>query len=85
MLDHPRTNTSTTPTSRGAVEASERPGNIRADDVLPSRDLPIRDAQVFWPTGDDPLSRLTGSYPFPTSDHRLVWVDTKVGGRPHRR
>ena len=106
LLDHPRVNTSKTPTSRGAVEASEQqgvindehvgnsaqdtadfaeaPGNIRADYVLPSSDLPIRDARVFWPTSDSPLHRLTGSYPFPTSDHRLVWVDTTVG-RGHGR
>lgn len=107
LLDHRRVNTSTTPTSRGAVEASELqggindehagdpaqdtadfaepPGNIRADYVLPSRDLPIRDARVFWPRSEHPLSRLTGSYPFPTSDHRLVWVDTVVGKRRHHR
>lgn len=106
LLDHPRVNTSKTPTSRGAVEASEQqggindehvgdpaedtadfaepPGNIRADYVLPSSDLPIRDARVFWPTSDSPLYRLTGTYPFPTSDHRLVWVDTTVG-RGHGR
>lgn len=62
------------------ADFAEPPGNIRADYVLPSRDLPIRDSRVFWPTSEDPLSRLTGSYPFPTSDHRLVWVDTKVAG-----
>lgn len=102
LLDHWRVNTSRTPTSEGALEASEEqrgvndehrgdpaadtadfaepPGNIRADYVLPSRDLPIRDARVFWPERDHPLSRLTGVHPFPTSDHRLVWVDAKVGG-----
>ena len=26
----------------------------------------------------DPLSRLTGEFPFPTSDHRLVWVDLRL-------
>ncbi|GAA3743353.1 endonuclease/exonuclease/phosphatase family protein [Salinactinospora qingdaonensis] len=51
------------------------PGNLRVDYVLPSRGLAVRDAGVFWPTSDDPLSRLTGSYPFPSSDHRLVWLD----------
>ncbi|MEL4358887.1 MULTISPECIES: endonuclease/exonuclease/phosphatase family protein [unclassified Luteococcus] len=55
-------------------------GNIRADYVLPSRNLPILGAAVFWPTQADPLYRLTGSYPFPSSDHRLVWVDVKL---PH--
>ncbi|WP_375002427.1 endonuclease/exonuclease/phosphatase family protein [Aeromicrobium sp. CTD01-1L150] len=100
LLEHPRVNTSVTPTSRGALEESrvqggvnlqhegppehdtadfaEPPGNIRADYVLPSRDLRVRDAAVFWPTADDPLSRLTGEYPFPSSDHRLVWVDLEI-------
>lgn len=97
LLDHPRVNTTQTPSSAGAVEAAERqgginlehrgpaahdtadfsepPGNIRADYVLPSTSLRITDAGVFWPTSDDPLSRLTGEFPFPSSDHRLVWVD----------
>ncbi|MBO0609497.1 endonuclease/exonuclease/phosphatase family protein [Myceligenerans salitolerans] len=57
--------------------ADTAPGNLRADYTLPSRNLRIRDAGVFWPTQDDPLSRLTGTYPFPSSDHRLVWVDLK--------
>lgn len=61
------------------ADFSEPPGNIRADYVLPSRDLRIRDARVFWPTRADPLSRLTGTFPFPASDHRLVWVDLEVG------
>ena len=63
------------------ADFSEPPGNIRVDYVLPSRSLKIEDAQVFWPVGADPLFRLVGTYPFPTSDHRLVWVDVKL---PHR-
>ena len=55
--------------------ADTAPGNLRVDYVLPSRDLRVRDAGVFWPTAADPLSRLTGVYPFPSSDHRLVWAD----------
>jgi hypothetical protein len=52
------------------------PGNLRADYVLPSRrGLTVRDAGVFWPVAADPLSRLTGTFPFPSSDHRTVWVD----------
>jgi endonuclease/exonuclease/phosphatase family metal-dependent hydrolase len=58
--------------------ADTAPGNLRADYVLPSRQLRVRDAQVFWPVQADPLSRLTGVFPFPTSDHRLVWVDLTV-------
>lgn len=56
------------------------PGNLRADYVLPSRDLRVLDAGVFWPVLSDPLSALTGVFPFPSSDHRLVWVDLKVHG-----
>ncbi|WP_275005108.1 endonuclease/exonuclease/phosphatase family protein [Promicromonospora iranensis] len=57
--------------------ADTTPGNLRVDYVLPSRDLRVRDAGVFWPVAADPLSRLTGVYPFPSSDHRLTWVDLK--------
>ncbi len=53
----------------------DAPGNIRADYVLPSDGFDLLDASVFWPTTDDPLSALTGEFPFPSSDHRLVWVD----------
>jgi endonuclease/exonuclease/phosphatase family metal-dependent hydrolase len=58
--------------------ADTAPGNLRADYVLPSKNLRVRDAGVFWPVRSDPLSALTGEYPFPSSDHRLVWVDLKV-------
>lgn len=58
--------------------ADTAPGNLRVDYVLPSRDLRVRDAGVFWPTAADPLSRLTGVYPFPSSDHRLTWVDVRL-------
>jgi hypothetical protein len=54
------------------------PGNLRADYVLPSRGLRVRDAGVFWPVPSHPLSRLTGEYPFPSSDHRAVWVDLRL-------
>ncbi|MFC6356080.1 endonuclease/exonuclease/phosphatase family protein [Luethyella okanaganae] len=54
------------------------PGNLRTDYVLPSRDLRVTDAGVFWPVQAEPLSALTGTFPFPSSDHRLVWVDLRV-------
>lgn len=60
--------------------ADTTPGNLRADYVLPSKDLRVLDAGVFWPVQSDPLFRLTGEFPFPSSDHRLVWVDLKVHG-----
>jgi hypothetical protein len=57
------------------------PGNLRVDYLLPSRSLRIEDAAVFWPTRDDPLFGLVGTFPFPSSDHRLVWIDVNVPGR----
>lgn len=59
--------------------ADSAPGNLRADYVLPSRHgLRVRGGFVFWPPSGDPLSRLTGVFPFPTSDHRLVALDLEV-------
>ncbi|SNY71340.1 endonuclease/exonuclease/phosphatase family protein [Paractinoplanes atraurantiacus] len=63
--------------------ADTAPGNLRADYVLPRKGLKVTGAGVFWPVQSDPLSRLTGVYDpvwapvngFPTSDHRLVWLD----------
>ncbi len=105
LLDHPRINTRTTPSSEGGVEqaalqggvnldhesnpafdtadfgeAPFGPGNLRVDYVLPSKSLRIQDAAVFWPTSGDPLFPLVGTFPFPSSDHRLVWVDVRVPG-----
>jgi len=65
------------------------PGNLRADYVLPSRQIKISDSAVFWPVRSDPLFRLTGVFDgatwgavggFPTSDHRLVWADLDLPG-----
>jgi 3-phytase/alkaline phosphatase D len=66
--------------------ADTTPGNLRADYVLPSQNLEITDAGVFWPKSDDPLFRLVGDFNpnlpggFPSSDHRLVSAD--VAGEP---
>jgi len=58
--------------------ADTAPGNLRVDYVLPSRHrLQTLGSGVFWPTTTDPLYRLTGAFPFPTSDHRMVWVDVR--------
>jgi hypothetical protein len=68
------------------------PGNLRADYVLPSKSIKIVNSAVFWPVRNDRFFRLTGeALPssinpwqavggFPTSDHRLVWVDTRLAG-----
>jgi len=56
------------------------PGNLRADYVLPRDNLTIVGSGVFWPVLADPLSALTGVFPFPSSDHRAVWIDARVPG-----
>jgi hypothetical protein len=58
--------------------ADGTPGNLRADYVLPSTDLEIVASGVFWPAAGDPLFPLVGNFPFPSSDHRLVFVDVRV-------
>lgn len=51
------------------------PGNLRLDYVLPSKPLKVVASGVFWPQNRDSLFSLVGTFPFPSSDHRLVWVD----------
>ena len=55
--------------------------------MLPDRSQQIEDAFVFWPRSDDPLFPLVGTFSasrlpdgngFPSSDHRLVAVDSKA-------
>lgn len=73
----------------GDDPATNSSGNLRADYVLPSANLEITDAAVFWPTADDPLFPLVGDYDpevlptgFPSSDHRLVRVDVSLESEP---
>jgi len=96
LLGHARINTSMTPTSEGAVVASEQQGgmndehatdaatdtgdfgddylgNLRLDYALPSANVDMLDAQVFWPAPDDEAHSLIEH-----SDHRLVWVDLQL-------
>jgi hypothetical protein len=61
--------------------ADGAPGNLRVDYVLPSKQLRIVDGAVFWPAEGEPHFELTGVFPFPSSDHRLVWIDVIVPGR----
>ena len=57
------------------------PGNLRADYVLPSKDLRVAGSGIFWPTDEQPYFYLTGpGFPVPTSDHREVWADILVPG-----
>jgi hypothetical protein len=69
-------------------DTGNNPGNLRVDYVLPSADLPMNDAGVFWPLTTDPLYRLVGDRQSPdttpTSDHSLVWADIAAGDRSPR-
>lgn len=52
-------------------------GNLRVDYVLPSQDLRVLDAGVFWPLSTEPNAALLDA-----SDHRLVWVDIQADALP---
>jgi hypothetical protein len=54
---------------------TDGPGNLRVSYVLPSSDLPVTAAGVFWPAPDDPLATLLGQSEQGAGPHRLVWVD----------
>jgi myo-inositol-hexaphosphate 3-phosphohydrolase len=64
------------------------PGNLRTDYVLPSTDLQITNSAVFWPVNTDSKFPLVGTFNaslpsgFPSSDHRLLYVDALVGSTP---
>ncbi len=76
------------PRSDTADFADGSVGNLRVDYVLPSKQIRVIDSGVFWPRAGSPLARLTGSFDFaqwqqdgigfPTSDHRMVWIDTRI-------
>lgn len=52
------------------------PGNLRVDYVVPSADLKVLDAGVFWPSeqGAPEWAELVTQ----ASRHRLVWVDVEI-------
>lgn len=57
-------------------------GNLRVDYALPSQNVTVVGAGVFWPAPDTPFARLiegeNGDPRRPLgSDHRLVWVDLR--------
>lgn len=52
-------------------------GNLRVDYVLPSENPDTNGTGVFWPESDDPQFDLVGDFPFPSSDHRLVYADVE--------
>lgn len=50
-----------------------RTGQMRVDYVLPSHDLTVTAAHVFWPMDAD-----RGANWLSASDHRLVWIDVEM-------
>ena len=61
------------------ADFNENIGNLRADYVLPSKDLQVLDGGIFWPVEADPLARLVAMTPkVVSSDHRLVYLDLKL-------
>ena len=53
------------------------PGNLRVSYVLPSRDLSVTGAAVFWPAPGSPQATLLGADGRAAGPHRLVWVDVR--------
>ena len=65
----------TPPELRTADFSKPDPGNLRVDYVLPSRDLPVAGAGVFWPApGESGRDLIPSSV---SSDHRLGWADLR--------
>jgi hypothetical protein len=50
-----------------------RNGNMRVDYVLPSRELRVKDAGVFWPSRMEDDHGLISA-----SDHRMVWIEVEI-------
>lgn len=69
LLDHPRVDSSVVPMRPNGATHTATFG-LRVDYVLPSNNMEIDEAGLFWPDSRDPLARL-----LPASDHRLVWAD----------
>ncbi|WP_252734559.1 MULTISPECIES: endonuclease/exonuclease/phosphatase family protein [unclassified Octadecabacter] len=62
--------------------SDDGPGNLRVSYVLPSADVSVVGAGVFWPALDDPLASLLGSDGLAAGPHHLVWVDLVAEGLP---
>jgi hypothetical protein len=56
-------------------DENRTPGNMRVDYVLPSANLRVSDAGVFWPASDQDGFDIVGSDGSVGSHHRLVWID----------
>ncbi|MEL7276688.1 MAG: endonuclease/exonuclease/phosphatase family protein [Pseudomonadota bacterium] len=65
------------PAAQDTADWNDRrgPGNLRADYVLPSRELTVTGSGVYWPAPGEPGHAWIGDGRPVSSDHRLVWVD----------
>ncbi|HVJ82050.1 MAG TPA: endonuclease/exonuclease/phosphatase family protein [Planctomycetia bacterium] len=87
ILKHPRVKDPRPETAGAAADKSPDLKNFkpyktsgfgRLDYALPSANLAYVGAGVFWPKEGEPGRDLI-SPPNPASDHRMVWVDLKIG------
>lgn len=85
LLEHPRVN-DVQPMSEGGKRHSPDAEDAeyhtaawrnRVDYVLPSTDLVVKDAGIFWPIEGQPGYRLMAERGA-SSDHRLVWLDLEI-------
>ncbi len=64
--------------------ADTTPGNLRADYLLPSNNLQITNAGVYWPMASDPNFGAVGTFNpalpggYPSSDHRAIFADINL-------
>lgn len=77
LLDDPRLQdvVPTSQTQGAATVHWPKVGRMRVDYVLPSTDLRVSAAGVFWPLPPDPMAPVAAA----ASRHRLVWVDLDIG------
>jgi hypothetical protein len=54
------------------------PGNLRVSYVLPSHELTVTGAGVFWPAPNHPAAALLGGDGLAAGPHHLVWVDIET-------
>jgi len=86
LLEHKRINNYPAPKSAGGLENKPESKHasthtaawgMRADYVLPSSQLAVKNSGVFWPTNNEEIARLVENREA-SSDHRLVWIDIEI-------
>ncbi len=75
MATDPASATHRGPHGLDTVHWPNRPGNLRVSYILPSAELQVSAAGVFWPSPDTPEADLFMLGATPISRHYPVWVD----------